>query len=73
MKDNLDVPDGSEEEGQKKQVPPHKLKRIRVCGRWQKTGYKASAKEKAAWVSKCKSQNRDPKTGKKFDPKAAKK
>ncbi len=39
-------------------------KRIRVCGKWQKKGYKASDEEQAKWKELCKNRGWDPKTGK---------
>ena len=49
-----------------KEVPsqPHRLERIRVCGRWQKPGYKADDAEQKAWLKRCKDRNYDPKSGK---------
>lgn len=38
--------------------------RIRVCGRWQKKGYKADDEEQAKWKALCKNRGWDPKTGK---------
>ena len=43
---------------------PHRLNRIRVCGRWQKPGYVADAAEKKAWGKRCKDRGLDQKTGK---------
>ncbi len=44
--------------------PPHRLDRIRVCGKWQKPGYKADDAEVAAWKKRCKDRNWNPETGK---------
>jgi len=44
--------------------PPHRLERQRVCGRWQKPGYKADAAEEAAWKTRCEERGYDVKTGK---------
>ena len=43
---------------------PHRLERIRVCGKWQKPGYKPDDAEVAAWQKRCKDRGHDPKTGK---------
>lgn len=40
--------------------------RIRVCGKWQKKGYKASDEEQKKWRTLCKNRDWDPKTGKPF-------
>ena len=52
-----------------KKIEPDKPKwlgkdRVRVCGRWQKKGYKASDEEMADWKEKCKRRGWDAKTGK---------
>lgn len=53
-------------------VKPERLPMIRVCGRWQKPGYKADDAEVATWKKRCKERDWDPKTGKpKVDPTAA--
>ncbi len=44
--------------------PPHKLKRIRVCGKWQKPGYEPDDAEVKAWLTRCKDRGNDPETGK---------
>jgi len=45
-------------------IPSHRLERIRVCGKWQKPGYRADDAEKAAWAKRCKDRGYDVKTGK---------
>lgn len=47
--------------------------RIRVCGRWQKKGYKPSDDEVKKWKERCKDRGWDPKTGKPPVEKPAKK
>lgn len=44
--------------------PPHRLERIRVCGKWQKPGYEPDDAEVKAWITRCKDRGYDPKTGK---------
>lgn len=41
----------AEEKKAKAQVQPHQLKgeRVRICGKWQKKGYKPSKDEEAAY------------------------
>lgn len=60
---DLEVP--TDDEKKKASPPPHfmKDKRVKVCGKWQKKGYKPTTAEQKLWVDKCKVQNRDPKTG----------
>jgi len=54
-------------EEKKAAPPPHQLKdRARVCGKWQKKGYKPSKEELAAWNKRCKEGNRDPKSGRRI-------
>lgn len=62
-KDALQAPADTEEK--KAAPPPHFLSnaRIRVCGKWQKKGYKPTKAELALWLKKCKAQGRDSVTG----------
>lgn len=62
-KADLQAPEDTEEK--KPAKPPHFLadNRIKVCGKWQKKGYKPTKSELALWIKKCKSQGRDPDTG----------
>ena len=47
------------DEGQKAPAQPRFLReeRVRVCGKWQKKGYKASKEEKAAYERKMRIRN----------------
>lgn len=58
---DLEAP--AETEEKKPAEPPHKLPRIRVCGKWQKPGYKPSKAELDQWTEDCKQRGHDPKTG----------
>ncbi len=49
---------------EKAPAKPERLPMIRVCGRWQKPGYKPDDDEVAAWAKRCKDRNWDRKTGK---------
>jgi hypothetical protein len=49
---------------EKSPARPERLKRIRVCGKWQKPGYKPDDEEIAAWEKRCKDRGWDRKTGK---------
>lgn len=49
---------------QKAPARPERQPMIRVCGRWQKPGYKADAAEQEAWNKRCKDRGYDPRTGK---------
>ncbi len=61
-KDDLEAP--AETEERKAAPPPHQLKnRVRVCGRWQKKGYRPTADEQKIWLEQCRAQGKDPKTG----------
>ena len=63
MSEELQAP---EEAGETKPAPPpHFLRdeRVKVCGKWQKKGYKPSKAEQDAWNAKCKTAGLDPKTG----------
>jgi len=58
---------GEEMANKAKEKPPERpvrLPMIRVCGRWQKPGYKPDDEEVAAWEKRCKDRNWDRKTGK---------
>lgn len=37
---------------------------VRICGRWQKKGYRPDDTEAKAWEVRCKERGLDPKTGK---------
>ncbi len=55
------------ETAEKKEAePPRHLResRVRVCGKWQKKGYKPTIEELKLWNERCKVSGRDPKTGK---------
>lgn len=43
---------------------PERQPMIRVCGKWQKPGYKADEQEQERWEKRCKDRNWNPKTGK---------
>ena len=43
---------------------PRRLKRIRVCGKWQKPGYRPSEAEVTAWKLRCRDRDLNEKTGK---------
>ena len=61
-KDELEAP--AETEERKAAPPPHQLEnRVRVCGKWQKKGYKPTSDEQKKWLEKCKAEDKDPKTG----------
>lgn len=67
---DLEAP--AETEEKKAAPPPHQLaNRVRVCGKWQKKGYKPTKAEWDAWAQKCKDTNRDPRTGRLIVKKAA--
>lgn len=60
--DTLDTPVDTGK--RKAAAPPHQLKnRVRICGRWQKKGYRPSAEEVAKWKEHCKDTGKDPRTG----------
>jgi hypothetical protein len=67
---DLEAP--AETEEKKAAPPPHQLSnRVRVCGKWQKKGYRPTAAEQKAWLEQCKAQGRDSKTGRLIPKKVA--
>ncbi len=56
-----EMADKAKEKSPKQSV---RLPMIRVCGRWQKPGYKPDAEEVKAWEKRCKDRNWNQKTGK---------